>query len=92
MATNQNDSADKFEDPVLRDFFVTKDGLIFSVPDYFHPPEGIRSILRYIPDENGPRIRKSTGRKYRKAGFEESFDYLKAHHPDWTGEVAVVPR
>lgn len=83
---------DGFEDPVLRDFFVTKDGLIFSVTDYFHPPKGIRSVLRYIPDENGARVRKKDGNRYRKAEFGESFDYLKRHHSDWLSEVAVVPR
>jgi len=86
------DDISEFEDPILRDFFVTKDGLIFSVPDYFHPPKGIRSILRYIPDESGGRIRKETSLKYRKADFEESFQYLKTHHPDWLSETAVVPR
>ncbi|WNY23455.1 hypothetical protein MmiHf6_07620 [Methanimicrococcus hongohii] len=79
-------------DPILRDFFVTKDDLIFSVPDYYHPPEGIRSILRYIPDENGSRVRKTTGIRYRKAEFFETFAYLKKHHPDWVSDVAVVPR
>lgn len=85
-------SAGGFADPTLRDFFVTKDGLIFSVPDYFHSPKGIRAILRYIPDENGNRIRQKNGRKYRKAEFEESFEYLKEHRPAWFSEVAVVPR
>ncbi len=82
----------EFKDPVLRDFFVTRNGLIFSVADYFHPPEGIRAVLRYIPDENGPRIRRKTGKKYRKADFKDSFDYLKENHPEWVADVAVVPR
>ncbi|WNY28114.1 hypothetical protein MmiEs2_02960 [Methanimicrococcus stummii] len=84
-STNEND-------PILRDFFVTKDDLIFSVPDYCHPKEGIRAVLRYIPDENGPRVRKSTGKRYRKAGFEESFDFLRENYPTWVFDVAVVPR
>ncbi|MDL2261098.1 DNA polymerase subunit beta [Methanimicrococcus sp. OttesenSCG-928-J09] len=92
MIKSQTPPEFKDSDPILRDFFVTKDGLIFSVPDYFHPSEGIRSILRYIPDENGPRLRKSTQKRYRKAGFEESFDYLKKNHPSWVSDVAVVPR
>ncbi|MCL2863077.1 MAG: DNA polymerase subunit beta [Methanimicrococcus sp.] len=85
-------ASDEFKDPVLRDFFVTKDGLIFSVSDYFHPQKGIRSVLRYIPDENGDRIRKKGGGRYRKAEFGESFEFLKTHHPDWLSDVAVVPR
>ncbi|MDR2944979.1 MAG: DNA polymerase subunit beta [Methanosarcinales archaeon] len=87
-----NPNSNKFEDPTLRDFFVTKDGLIFSVPDYFHPASGIRAILRYIPDAGGTRTWRMTGKKYRKAGFDESFDYLKKFHPDWVFDVAVVPR
>lgn len=80
------------KDPILRDFFMTSDGLIFSVIDYFHPPEGIRSMLRYIPDASGPRIRKESGQKYRKAEFCDTFIYLKEAHPNWVDEVAVVPR
>ncbi|MBZ3936051.1 DNA polymerase subunit beta [Methanimicrococcus blatticola] len=83
---------EEFKDPILRDFFVTKNGLIFSVPDYFHPPEGIRSVLRYIPDVNGPRVSQINGKRYRKAEFNESFDYLKEKHPDWVFDVAIVPR
>lgn len=85
-------NSETFKDPVLRDFFVTKNGLIFSVSDYFHPPEGIRAVLRYIPDVNGPRVRRTNGKRYRKAGFEDSFEYLKENHPDWAADVAVVPR
>jgi Uncharacterized protein conserved in archaea len=81
-----------FIDPILRDFFVTKDGLIFSVIDYFHPPQGVRSILRYVPDENGTRLQKGTLRKYRKTDFADSFYYLKEHHSDWLSETAIVPR
>lgn len=81
-----------FEDPILRDFFVTKEGLIFSVIDYCHPEKGIRSVLRYIPDEAGSRVRKSTKRRYRQAGFFEGFGYLRYHHPGWIFDVAVVPR
>ena len=36
----------------LRDFIVTKEDWIFAVADYFHP-DGIRSILIYVPEENG---------------------------------------
>lgn len=88
----EKSNSKEFKDPTLRDFFVTKDELIFSVPDYFHPAKGIRSVLRYIPDVSGPRVRRNTGKRYRKAEFKESFDYLKTHHPDWVFDVAVVPR
>ncbi|WNY26719.1 nucleotidyltransferase domain-containing protein [Methanolapillus ohkumae] len=79
-------------DPVLRDFFITKDGLIFSVPDYFHPKEGIRSILRYVPDPAGERVLRGTNHRYKKMGFEESFQFVKDKYPDWVSEVILVPR
>ena len=81
-----------FTDPILRDFFITADGLIFSVVDYFHPPEGIRSVLRYIPEKNGPRFRKENQTAYKKADSQEAVRYLKSTHPDWVADVAVVPR
>ncbi|WNY25009.1 DNA polymerase subunit beta [Methanolapillus millepedarum] len=78
-------------DPVLRDFFITRNGFIFSVPDYFHPAAGIRSILRYVPDPSGDRIFRKTNIRYRKAGFEESFEIVRQQHPEWVFDVIVVP-
>jgi len=84
--------ATEFIDPTLRDFFITNDGLIFSVADYFHPPEGIRSVLRYIPDNAGVRFRNESQTAYKKADFDDSFLFLKENYPDWVFDVAVVPR
>ena len=47
----------------IRDFFETVDGWIFAVADYSHP-EGLRSLLRYVPDDLGER--EAGGRRYRK--------------------------
>jgi predicted nucleotidyltransferase len=79
-------------DPILRDFFITKEGWIFSVSDYFHPAEGIRSILRYVPDQNGERISKEDQKSYHKLDFNDSFQYLKENHREWIFEVCLVPR
>ena len=79
-------------DPILRDFFITKEGWIFSVSDYFHPAEGIRSILRYVPDPNGERVSKEDQKSYHKLDFNESFQYLKKSHKEWIFEVCLVPR
>jgi predicted nucleotidyltransferase len=81
-----------FVDPILRDFFITKEGWIFSVSDYFHPIEGIRSILRYVSDPNGERVSKEDQKSYRKLEFNDSFQYLKTHRPEWLFEVCLVPR
>ena len=79
-------------DPILRDFFITKEGWVFSVSDYFHPAEGIRSILRYVPDQNGERVSKKDQMPYHKLDFGESFQFLKKMHGEWISEVCLVPR
>lgn len=72
----------------IRDFFVTVDGWIFAVVDYHHP-EGIRSILRYVPDPKGERA--SGGVRYRKLDFEAAFEFLRRARPDYVRDVHVVP-
>jgi len=56
----------------LRDFLITKDNWIFSVSDYFCN-DGIRSILRYVPDEKGER--ELNGKRYRKYDFGPAFEF-----------------
>ncbi|ADE36735.1 nucleotidyltransferase domain-containing protein [Methanohalophilus mahii] len=73
----------------LRDFVRTDEDCLFSVVDYFHPA-GVRGILRYAPDEAGNRFAK--GIKYSKYDFEDSFDYMRKHHPDWIADVHIIPQ
>jgi uncharacterized protein len=72
----------------IRDFFETRDGWIFAVADYCHP-EGIRSLLRYVPDPLGER--EAGGIRYRKLDFDPSFEFLKAARPDYIRDLHVVP-
>ncbi|MBP1910568.1 nucleotidyltransferase domain-containing protein [Methanolobus bombayensis] len=72
----------------LRDFLVTKDDWIFAVSDYFHP-HGIRSTMRYVPDENGER--ELEGRRYKKYDFDVAFDFMRQNRPEWVEDVHVVP-
>lgn len=72
----------------LRDFLVTKDDWIFAVSDYFHP-NGIRSTMRYVPDENGER--ELNGKRYKKYDFDVAFDFMRENRPEWVGDVHVVP-
>ncbi|MGB3906966.1 MAG: nucleotidyltransferase domain-containing protein [Methanomethylovorans sp.] len=72
----------------LRDFFITQDEWIFAVSDYFHP-HGIRSTLRYVPDEKGER--QMNGKRYHKYDFDDSFDFMRKHRPEWVEDVHVVP-
>ncbi|MFP4655101.1 MAG: nucleotidyltransferase domain-containing protein [Methanohalobium sp.] len=72
----------------LRDFIITKDDWIFAVVDYFHP-HGIRSILRYVPDENGDR--ELNGVCYKKYDFNDAFELMRKNRPTWVEDVHVVP-
>ena len=72
----------------IRDFFETKDGWIFAVSDYSHP-EGLRSLLRYVPDEAGER--EACGRRFRKMDFDQAFEFLKRVRPDYVHDLHVVP-
>ena len=72
----------------LRDFLITKDNWIFSVSDYFCN-DGIRSILRYVPDEKGER--ELNGKRYRKYDFGPAFEFMKKYRPEWLHDVHVVP-
>lgn len=72
----------------IRDFFETVDGWIFAVADYNHP-EGIRSLLRYVPDPAGER--EAGGIRYRKLDFDPSFEFLKKVRPDYIQDLHVVP-
>lgn len=65
--------------PRLRDFIITDDDWIFAVADYCHD-EGVRSILRYVPDPNGSR---GVQKKYRKFDFDDSFKFMKTARPEW---------
>ncbi len=73
----------------LRDFLVTKDDWIFAVSDYFHP-HGIRSTLRYVPDEKGERLLNS--KHYKKYDFDVSFEFMRKNRPEWVEDVHIVPK
>ncbi|WP_456483211.1 DNA polymerase subunit beta [Methanopyrus kandleri] len=72
--------------PMLRDFLVTEDA-VFSVISYVHPEDGFLALMRYVKDPEGDRIRRSTGERYRKVSFEESFEILRERHPEYVRKV-----
>jgi uncharacterized protein len=72
----------------IRDFFLTKVGWIFAVADYSHP-NGLRSMLRYVPDAAGER--EANGKRYRKMDFDPAFEFLRRERPDWVRDLHVVP-
>lgn len=72
----------------IRDFLQTRDGWIFAVADYLHP-EGIRCLLRYVPDPEGERT--CGGIRYRKLDFDDSFEYLRKNRPEYLRDLHTVP-
>ena len=72
----------------IRDFLQTIDGWIFAVVDYHHP-DGIRCMLRYVPDPEGERT--AGGVRYRKLDFEDAYEFLRKERPDYVQDVHVVP-
>lgn len=71
----------------LRDFIITDDDWIFAAADYCHE-EGIRSVLRYVPDPEGTR---GTDKKYRKLDFDDAFIFMEQARPEWVEDVHVIP-
>ncbi len=71
----------------LRDFIITDEDWIFAVADYCHE-EGIRSVLRYVPDPKGSR---GLDKKFRKLDFNDAFAFMKSARPQWVKDVHVVP-
>jgi uncharacterized protein len=72
----------------IRDFIETADGWIFAVADYANS-DGIRTLLRYVPDPQGSRIAR--GIRYRKLDFIEAFAFLKRERPEYVRDLHIVP-
>jgi len=72
----------------IRDFFETIEGWIFAVADYSHP-EGLRGMLRYVPDAAGERT--ANGRRFRKMDFDPAFEFLRRERPDYVRDLHTVP-
>ena len=72
----------------LRDFVQTKQGWIFAVAGY-GCDDGARCMLRYVPDENGDR--ELNGVHYKKLDFDDAFEYLREHKPEWVSDVHIIP-
>jgi len=73
----------------LRDFIEDRDGCIYAVSNYDND-EKAGCILRYVPDENGERTGPDNTR-YKKYDFEEAFEYIRLHKPEYLDVVHRVP-
>ncbi|MCX8191813.1 MAG: hypothetical protein N3F06_03300, partial [Nitrososphaerales archaeon] len=62
------------------DFVELEDHSIFEVKGLIHPPNRLVSLIRYIPDQNGERVRGSI--KFRKVYMlDERYRILKERYP-----------
>ena len=73
----------------LRDFIEDREGCLYAVSNYDNA-ERIGCILRYVPDAAGERTNRA-GRRYHKYDFVESFDWIRAHRPEYLDTVHRVP-
>ena len=71
-----------------RDFIYTSDDLYFASTNYIHPKDRVISFLRYIPDPKGDR--QKDGKRYRKVGSAEAYEYLRKNHPDYLYQCDVT--
>ena len=73
----------------IRDFIITQDDWIFAVVSYDNSSY-VQAFLRYIPDENGNRIR-SDGKRFKKVGFYEAYQLLKNSKPHYLNNAQLIP-
>ncbi len=73
----------------IRDFIITQDDWIFAVVSYDNRSY-VQAFLRYIPDDNGDRIR-SDGKRFKKVRFDEAYQLLKNSKPHYLNNAQVVP-
>jgi len=77
-----------------RDMVETRDGLMFVVVGYLHPPGRVTAYLKYVPSEEGKWGRGDT-RYTRTLGYyhvtqvENTYGYLRERHPEYLYDCPV---
>lgn len=74
----------------LRDFIEDREGCLYAVSNYDNAGR-IGCILRYVPPDAAGERTNRAGRRYHKYDFVESFDWIRAHRPDYLDTVHRVP-
>jgi predicted nucleotidyltransferase len=73
----------------LRDFIEDRGGCLYAVSTYENT-DRVGCILRYVPDPEGERINPS-GRRYTKYDFEDAFEWIREHKPEYLDMLHWVP-
>jgi len=77
-----------------RDFIETKEGLIFCVVGYLHPPDRYTAYLKYIPSLKGKWRREGIRYKrtlpyYHLSQMENTYKFLKKTYPEYIYDCPV---
>jgi predicted nucleotidyltransferase len=72
----------------------TRDGLMFVVVGYLHPPGRVTAYLKYVPTAEGKWGRGDTRytrtlRYYHVTQVENTYGYLRENHPDYLYDCPV---
>ena len=80
--------------PKDRDFVQTREGMLFCVTGYLHPPDRYTAYLKYSPDPDGKWRNGQTGYRrelayYHVSTVAETIRYLEAHYPHYVSDCPV---
>jgi len=72
----------------------TRDGLMFVVVGYLHPPGRVTAYLKYVPTAEGKWGRRDTRytrtlRYYHVTQVENTYGYLRENHPNYLYDCPV---
>jgi predicted nucleotidyltransferase len=91
---SSNSSGEEALKPKDRDMVETRDGLMFVVVGYLHPPGRVTAYLKYVPTAEGKWSRGDTRytralRYYHVTQVENTYGYLKENYPDYLYDCPV---
>ena len=80
--------------PKDRDFVQTREGMLFCVTGYLHPPDRYTAYLKYSPDPDGKWRNGQTAYRrelayYHVSTVAETIRYLEAHYPHYVSYCPV---
>ncbi len=80
--------------PKDRDFVQTREGMLFCLTGYLHPPDRYTAYLKYSPDPEGRWRRGQTAYRrelayYHVSTVAETIRYLETHYPHYVSDCPV---
>ncbi len=80
--------------PKDRDFVQTREGMLFCITGYLHPPDRYTAYLKYSPDPGGKWNDGQTAYRrelafYHVSTVAETIRYLEEHYPQYVSDCPV---